>query len=239
MVHSAFEPRHGFRGTTDDLIEALLEAVGPDGHLMMVSLPYRSSTLDYLAKGKVFDVRRTPSAMGLVSEFFRRRSGVLRSLHPTHPMLVAGPRAEWYTAGHEHCVYPCGPGTPFQKALEQGGKALFFNVDMAFLTFFHYLEHMVRDGVPFALYTEEPIEVPVVDYEGRARRVSTHAYTAEAIRRRRFPVLEGWLRERRLVRECRLGASTLIVVALQEIANTVEEKSAQGEYFYARGDQPS
>ena len=33
MLHSAFEPQHGFRGTTEDLIDAFLTAVGPQGHL--------------------------------------------------------------------------------------------------------------------------------------------------------------------------------------------------------------
>jgi len=238
MVHSAFEFRHGFLGTTDELIEALLAAIGPQGNLLMVSLPYRSSTLEYLSKGKPFDVRRTPSAMGLVSEFFRRRPGVLRSLHPTHPMLACGPRAGWFITGHEHCEYPCGPGTPFEKALQASGKALFFNVGLPYLTFFHYLEHMVRDRSGVRLYTEMPIEASAIDAQGERRVVRTYVYTPEAIRSRRFPILEGWLRSRGLVRETRVGATRLILVELREIVNTVEEMAGRGEYFYVKDKGP-
>src|SRR5262245_54655264 len=90
LLHAAFDPRHGYRGSIEELTRVFLDCVGPKGTLLMVSLPYRSSALDYLAQGKVFDVRRTPSAMGLISEFFRRREGVRRSLQSTHTMLELG-----------------------------------------------------------------------------------------------------------------------------------------------------
>ena len=115
MLHSAFEPFHGFRGTIEELTNALLEAIGPEGNLLMVSLAYGSSSLEYLKNLKLFDVRKTPSMMGLVSEFFRRRPNVLRSLHPTHPMLALGPKAEWIVADHELSEYPLWPRNTLRK----------------------------------------------------------------------------------------------------------------------------
>jgi len=232
MLHSAFDPEHGFLGTSSEVTDAFVAAVGPPGTLLMVSLPYRTSTLEYLRTLERFDVRRTPSAMGLMSEFFRRRDGVLRSLHPTHPVLALGRLAEWFVAGHEDCRHPCGPGSPFARLLEADGKAVFFNVGFEYLTFFHYLEHMVSPRLPFPLYTDEVFEVPVLDHHGLARVVCTHAFSTEAIRRRRFPRLEQWVRERGLIREARVGASRILVARVREIANLVEEKAAQGEYFY-------
>ena len=80
--------------------------------------------------------------MGLVSEYFRRRPDVVRSLHPTHPILVHGPDAEAIVAAHPACLYPCGPDTPFDRLLALDGKVVFFNVEFAVFTFFHYLEHL-------------------------------------------------------------------------------------------------
>ena len=60
MLHSAFEQRRGFRGSIDELIGVFLEAVGPQGNLLMVSMPYRSSSLEYLSKRKAFDVGKAP-----------------------------------------------------------------------------------------------------------------------------------------------------------------------------------
>jgi len=232
MVHSAFERRYGFEGSIGDAIDALVEAVGTQGNVLMVSMPYRGSCLEYLQKGGRFDVRRTPSAMGLVSEFFRRRPGVVRSLHPTHPVLAFGPRAGWFVEDHERCLYGCGPGSPFEKLAQVGGKLVFFNVDLNTMTFFHYLEHLVSPRLPFRLYSDEPLEVGVVDQAGLPRTVRAFVYPIESIRRRRSHRLHGWLRERGLLREKRLGASRLMLVEARQTVALVEEMMARGEYFY-------
>jgi aminoglycoside 3-N-acetyltransferase len=232
MLHSGFVAHHGFRGSIDALTQTFIEAVGPRGHLLMVSLPYRSSSLQYLQSLKQFDVRRTPSMMGLVSEFFRRRADVLRSLHPTHPMLVRGPEADWYIAGHEHCIYPCGPGTPFEKFAERDGIVVFFNVPFATFTFFHHLEHLVSAELPFPLYTEQRFEVKVIDRDGNPGLVHTHVFAPEAIRRRRFEVLEQTLRDRGLITSSRIGNTRLHATRVSAVVDCVREMSRSGRYFY-------
>ncbi len=174
MLHSAFGAHFGFRGTIEELTNVFLDVVGPEGHLLMVSLPYRSSALEYLSNLKRFDVRNTPSMMGLVSEHFRRRTDVLRSLHPTHPVLVHGPKAHWFVDEHPTCAFPCGPGTPFDRLVSVDGKAVFFNVPFATFTFFHYLEDLVSSDLPFPLYTEKPFSVRVIDEAGQPRTVTTY-----------------------------------------------------------------
>jgi aminoglycoside 3-N-acetyltransferase len=232
MLHSAFGSRYGFRGTIDDLTRVFLDAVGPAGNLLMVSLPYRSSSLEYLSHLKSFDVRKTPSMMGLVSEYFRRRAGVVRSLHPTHPVLAVGPDAEAIVAGHEDCRYPCGPGTPFEKLADLDGKVIFFNVPFATFTFFHYLEHLVSPQMPFPLYTEQPFEVPVVDRFGERRTVSTYVFSLDAIRRRRFEVLERELRRRGLIRRARVGNSRIEMIRVRDAIDCTRDMLAKGQYFY-------
>src|SRR6187397_2514871 len=48
LLHSGFDELYGFQGSIAALANAFLEAIGPAGNLLMVSLPYRSSSLDYL-----------------------------------------------------------------------------------------------------------------------------------------------------------------------------------------------
>ena len=236
MLHSAFAAHHGFRGTITELTDVFLDSIGPEGNLLMVSLPYRSSSLEYLTSLKSFDVRKTPSMMGLVSEYFRRRPNVVRSLHPTHPVLASGPGADWIIAEHPKCLYPCGPSTPFERMHALDGKAVFFNVPLDTLTFFHYLEHLVSPDLPFALYTEKPFEVPVINRAGERTVVTTYAFTFEAIRRRRFQVLEKELRSRGLIRERRLGNSRIIMVHLRDVVDCVQDMRRGGRYFYDLAD---
>ena len=232
MLHSAWSREHGFRGSIPELIDTFLEAVGPDGHLLMVSLPYRNAALDWLQSGRRFDVRKTPSMMGMVSEVFRRRSDVQRSLHPTHPILVHGPDPGRFIDAHPACVYPCGPGTPFDELARADGRVVFLNVPLDMFTFFHFLEHRVSPRLPFALYAEPPFDAPVVDAEGRERTVRTYAFAREAIQRRRPERLYDALRRRGSVAEQRVGATRLLALRVRDAIACTDELERSGGLFY-------
>ena len=235
LVHSGFHPHGGFRGSPGDLIEVLLKVLGPAGNLLMVSMAYRTSSYDYVRSLDVFDVRRTGSKMGLVSEVFRRRAGVLRSLNPVHPVLASGPKAEWIVSGHELCGHSCGEGTPFQKLAEMNGKVLFYDVPFNTFTFIHHLEHLLRDSLPFPLYRKEPFEVPVIDREGGRCTVKVFVFTEQAVRRRRPEILEKELKKRDLLRAARVGNTRLLMVGTARAIECAREMARGGVYFY-QGD---
>jgi aminoglycoside 3-N-acetyltransferase len=232
LVHSAFGSTLGFRGSPSALIDALKEAVGPSGNVLMMSMSYMSSTADYLRGNPVFDVRTTASKMGLVSETFRRQPGVLRSLHPTHSVVASGPKAEWIVAGHEACAYPCGAGSPFEKLLALDGKVLFFGVTEFHFTFHHYLEDMLRDRLPFPLYEADPYLAQIVDRDGRTRHVPVHAFTAEAIRRRRVKVLFDAMSSRGQLRRARIGNTPMVLLRTSDSVACTLELERQGILFY-------
>lgn len=236
MLHSGYAPHHGFTGSIGQLIDAFVDAVGPEGDLLMVSMAYRSSALEYAQQSKCFDVRRTPSLMGLVSEMFRRRPDVLRSLNPLHPVLALGPRAAWFVDGHEHCLYSCGPGSPFERLAQVDGKVAFLDVPFAVYTMFHHLEHLMRERLPFALYTEQPLQMTLVDRDGRKQSVRSHAYPLDVIRRRRFEVLERAMTERGLLHRRSVGNSRLLLVRVRDSIDCVHELAERGEYFYELSD---
>ena len=232
MVHSSFSTVSGFTGSPNDFVDALMDVVGPEGHLLMVSMPYMSSTFAYLQNGKIFDVRKTLSHMGVVSETFRRRPGVLRSQHPTHPILAFGPRAAWFVGDHEKCLYPCGLGTPFDKLFQLGGKVLFVNASFFTLTFFHYLEERIKERIDFSLFFPEPFEVPFIDLNGNRQVMRTYVYTLEANRRRRPQVLKDELDRQELIKYRRVGNSYLQLVCTEDAIRCLDEMAARGILFY-------
>ncbi len=231
MLHSSFA-LSGFRGSPKELSDVFLRSVGPNGNLLMVSLPYSSSTYEYLQKKKTFDVRKTPSHMGMISESFRRREGVLRSFHPTHPVLAFGPKAEWIIADHDKCLYPCGPGSPFEKFSQLGGKVVFFNVPFSTITLFHYMEHLVERTLPFPLYLSEAFEVPSIDSTGKISMIKTRVFSPEAVRRRRPLILMEELDKQHLVRRKRMGNSRVMCVAALEAIACTEQMARAGKLFY-------
>ncbi len=113
FLHSSFRAVNGFQGTPQDVIDCLIEIVGEQGNLLMPSMHYRSSSYEQLQRNELFDVRKTFSKMGLITEVFRRKTGVLRSLHPTHSVLAWGKDAVRIVQDHDKCLYPCGKQSPF------------------------------------------------------------------------------------------------------------------------------
>jgi aminoglycoside 3-N-acetyltransferase len=210
LVHSNFEPNSGFQGTPLDLANALAELVGSKGNLLMVSIPFRGAAYDYLALGKPFNVRKTMSMMGLVTEMFRRREGTVRSLHPTHPVLACGKDARWLVADHERCLYPCGRGSPFEKFHRLGGKVLFFDVSFGSITFFHYVEDLLKERLPFPVYDERLFSVPAVDANGASHIVQTYAFSKEVPRA--AEKIESEMLRRGMIRAGRVGNSRFQLV---------------------------
>jgi aminoglycoside 3-N-acetyltransferase len=86
--------RPGNEQRLDLLIEAIEAAVGSQGTLLMPAFSYS------FTRGEPFDICNTPSAVGMVSERFRTRPGVRRTLDPIFSFAVRGHLAQ------ELCTIP-------------------------------------------------------------------------------------------------------------------------------------
>jgi aminoglycoside 3-N-acetyltransferase len=237
LVHSAFRWATGFRGSPLDVVACLITAVGEEGNLLMVSLPYDTSSYKHLLGDPLFDVKRTASKMGIISEIFRRRGGVRRSLHPTHPVLALGKDADWLVRDHERCSTPCGAGTPFAKLRELGGKVLFLDVPFGNFTFIHHIEDLLEGSLPFAVYRAEPLPGRVLDQDGRERIVPTRVFSDRAVATRRPEVLERRLREEGLLLDTRVGRTKLMLVGCEDAVRVATEMADRG-VFFSRAEDP-
>lgn len=132
MIHSSLSSLGQVDGGADTVIDALLEALGPEGTLLMPTHPARD--------GRTFDPDTIPSDMGVISETFRLRPGVLRSRHPYHPVAAYGARAEEMLRDHEQSAIPDGPETPYGRLITLGGWVLDIGCDLDTLTLLHTVE---------------------------------------------------------------------------------------------------
>ena len=87
----------------DTFVDALLDALGPDGTLMMNTYTeffYRTEVelgwVDY-----VFDADSSRVNTGIVPEIFRQRKESIRSRHPTNSVAASGKYADYLTEGHD------------------------------------------------------------------------------------------------------------------------------------------
>jgi aminoglycoside 3-N-acetyltransferase len=232
LVHSSFNNFSGFQGIPQNIISCFIEILGKNGNLLMVSMPYMSSSYDYLQKGEIFNVSRTPSKMGLISEIFRRKRGVLRSLHPTHPVLAFGKDAAWIVDGHEKCVYPCGKNTPFDKFRSLKGKILCFDVPFNTFTFIHYIEDLIKSQLPFQLYSKEPMSAKVLDYNQNLITINTYVFSDVAVRSRNPDILEKHLLKKKMLKKTKIGKTTLMLVTAEDAIRCAYEMLDKNIYFY-------
>jgi aminoglycoside 3-N-acetyltransferase len=183
MVHSGMEGFAGLRGKMADVIDVLQQAVGSTGTLMMPTIPFTGTAIEYAESGQVFDVRRTPSRVGLLTELFRRSSGVVRSAHPTHSVAAWGNLSAAVVDGHSKAETPCGHGTPYLRMTEHGGKVVLLGVSIETFTFFHAIEAVLEPSMPFSPFTQKTYDFPCRDREGHDFVVKTRLFDPMISRR--------------------------------------------------------
>ncbi len=232
LVHSSWARLGAFEGRATDLVGILHAAVGRSGTVLMPTLPFAGSAVEYARTNPVFSVRRTPSAMGLLTEIFRRMPGVVRSVHPTHSVAVKGPISEELVRSHPLTETPCGPGSPFAKLLDVDGWILLLGVGIRSMTFFHTIEALLEPQMPFSPFTEERYTLPC-EVDGRLISVGPMRLYDPAVGARRRPeMLEGPLRERGHWRAGRIGNADLIFLRAREVYAAAEALARQGIYCY-------
>jgi aminoglycoside 3-N-acetyltransferase len=170
LVHSSLRslglPAKDDRAET--VVSALFEVLGAGGTLMMPALSY--STVN--AHQPVFDVLRTPSCVGALTEHFRTRPGTRRSVHPTHSVCGVGRQAAELLGSYEKDTTPCGPYSPFAKLPRVGGQILFLGCGMRPNTSMHAIEEHAQAEYLF----KGVVDYSIVLEDGRQATMSVRRH---------------------------------------------------------------
>lgn len=174
LVHSSLRSLGPIPGASERdsgaevVVQSLLEALGPQGTLLMPALSYATVG----AHNPFFDVRSTPSCVGALPEYFRTRAGTLRSVHPTHSVCGAGRRAAELLADHIRDRTPVGSGSPFARLPKIGGQILFLGCGLMPNTSMHGVEEHV---VPPYLYAND-VEYQVTLADGSQAHMTVRSH---------------------------------------------------------------
>lgn len=140
VVHSSLKSLGRVPGGPETVVRGLLDALGPEGTLLMPALSYATVGAD----NPVFDVLETPSCVGAIPEHFRTRPGTLRSVSPTHSVCGVGPEAERLLERHRLDETPGGPNSPFRALRDVGGQIVMLGCGLAPNTSMHAVEEVVE-----------------------------------------------------------------------------------------------
>ncbi len=137
MVHSALRSLGPVAGGADTIIDAFLDAVGPEGTVLFPTFNFNAWTEHHY-----WDVDETPSEMGAMSEVARARRGARRTPHPIYSFAALGARADEFAACEDIEAY--GDNSVF--ALFHRLDGLIVSLGLFFNTTFslhHYVERVV------------------------------------------------------------------------------------------------
>jgi aminoglycoside 3-N-acetyltransferase len=91
VLQSSYKGCGEIENGPEGLIEAILDLLGPEGTLIMPAYNFTEWT-----KNHYFDVLETPSEVGIITEIFRRRNDVGRTVHPIHSLSVWGKHKAYF-----------------------------------------------------------------------------------------------------------------------------------------------
>ena len=157
MAHVSLSQFGYVVGGAGTLLDVLLDLVGPKGALV---LPTHSNSVLGAAP---YDPRRSPANTGVVTEYFRKQPGVVRSPHPTHSVAAFGPAARELCEAHAPMRAPLSRDGFWGRLYEMNGDVLLM-CPLSSATIFHVGETWL--GLP---------QKPLVAHwlEGGRRRVAT------------------------------------------------------------------
>lgn len=183
MLHASVKAIGPLMGGPNVILQAVLDALGPDGTLMMyagwqdipdhvLELPPADRQL-YYDEHPPFDPATAHAVRenSVLAEFLRTWPGAARSLNPEASMVAVGSRARELTDNHP-IQYGYGPGSPLARLVEWGGSVLVLGAPLDTITLLHYAENraalrrknIVHYQCP-VLHTGQTIWIDVEDFD--------------------------------------------------------------------------
>ena len=189
------------------LIHAMRQSVGTRGTIIMPTFTYA------FCRGTPYNRKKSPSEVGVLSEFFRTERGVVRSMHPIFSVAAYGAKSRELTDVREDSF---GQDSFFAKFLKAKGTILFFGSATFFnsCTFIHHIEQMHH--VPYRF---------IKTFHGKSinGRKSSSTRATYFVRPLDGSVendnsrLEKILRRKKMLKEITIGASSITAVRAQDV----------------------
>jgi aminoglycoside 3-N-acetyltransferase len=233
LVHSAMSKIGFVDGGPKTIVEALLETVGPSGHILMPNSPNARFQLDYIQEIKGFDVLNDKSKLGAISEYFRQHKEAVRSWHPTEPVSCIGADSEYFVGSHFNQITPYNENSPFYRVAERKGKILMIGVTLDNAgTNLHTLEDEVED-FKYPVYHSTVFETKIIDPRGEKHVVKTKVHDPIWSKKRKCDGLIPLFEERNVLEIVKFGnASTLLLDAKMMLDVMIEEYKNNGVTMY-------
>jgi aminoglycoside 3-N-acetyltransferase len=164
FVHSSLSAIGQVEGGADAVVDALLNALGPEGTLVVPTFTYadQHDYPDSINPNWIFDPANTHSGMGAITNAVRTRDNALRSVHLWHSVAAIGPLAETVVTGTgKTWASAWDENSPMAWTFNNGASILMLGVPYQNLTAIHIWE--VELGVDYRETTFVTRRTPLSD----------------------------------------------------------------------------
>ena len=168
FVHSSMKSIGQVEGGADTVLDALMEYLS-DGLLILPTHTWAYMSEEH----NIFDPAREPSNVGILTNLFMKREGVVRSLNPTHSVAAYGKDSVEYTKDEENRTTPCAIGGCYDRLRQRNAKILLLGVNHSRNTYLHCVEEILQ--VPDRL-TATPVLFRVVMPDGSQKKCFMHRH---------------------------------------------------------------
>lgn len=141
LVHSSMKSIGNVEGGADTVIDVFMEYI-TDGLLIFPTHTWKQINENY----NIFDPKKEPSCVGILSNIFLKRKNVFRSLHPTHSIAAYGKNSEDFVKGEEVFDTPLNRNGCWGKIYDLKSKILFIGCNLNTNTIIHGVEEWC--GIP-------------------------------------------------------------------------------------------
>lgn len=215
LVHSSMKAVGQVDGGADTVLDAFIEYL-QEGLVIFPTHTWKQMNDEY----NIFDPKTEPSCVGVLTNLFRQRDGVIRSLHPTHSVAALGRDAREYTSGEEQFDTPCARNGCWGKLYDRKAKILFLGCSLKRNTFLHGVEewNQISDRL-----MDKPRQLKIMTPEGILidRPLRGHFYSGGDVSQNYDRMLEPFLHYG-IAKTCKIGDADSVlcdVVGMADITS--------------------
>jgi aminoglycoside N3'-acetyltransferase len=155
--------------SASETLTALLEWT-KTGTLVMPAYPFRTTHLEYLSSHPRFDLKKSPAAIGLIPEVFRRTARVHRSLDPDFSIAALGRDSADIVRTEAADEDPFGDHSVYARLIQRGAMMVGLGVSLNTNSFIHVIDSRLSSSYPRAAYAGR-FSVDVVGEDGLSSSV--------------------------------------------------------------------
>ncbi len=228
IVHTSLRKIGNIEGGAEALLDALIEYFTADGGLLCIP----AHTWGYQDDKSVptLDLCNPRSSIGTLPDIASRDSRGIRTLHPSHSMMVFGNKDKVldFVSGEEKVETTASPDGCYGKIYKMGGYVLLLGVGQDKNTFLHCVEEML--GVNNRIDYKKPISLTIKHLDGHIEERKLYQLYSEGILdvSMQFPNYEPAFRKHGCIVDGMMGnakAQLCDVVKMKDVMSLIYERS--------------